>query len=167
MCSQWATPEPRRADSAERWLPAIRCWRPLRRPTWSVWCSTTRSPLPCCSCARAIAGAGRAAARAAGRYAHELPRVDIEELGLLVAGFDRLARGDGALGLRLLVERRGLPAVMEQIDRPQRVERPGYSSASNAAMPLHAGRVGDLEAVEEHRGVRILDESELVVTAST
>jgi HAMP domain-containing protein len=59
----------------------------------------------------------RAAARAAGRYALELPRVDIEELGLLVAGFDRLARGDGALGLRLLVERRGLPAVMEQIDR--------------------------------------------------
>jgi len=59
----------------------------------------------------------RAAARAAGRYALELPRVDIEELGLLVAGFDRMARGDGALGLRLLVERRGLPAVMEQIDR--------------------------------------------------
>jgi hypothetical protein len=60
---------------------------------------------------------GRAAARAAGRYALELPRVDIDELALMVAGFDRLAHGGTALGLRLLLDRRGLPSAREQLDR--------------------------------------------------
>jgi hypothetical protein len=59
----------------------------------------------------------RAAARAAGRYALELPRVDLDELALVIAGFDRLAHGDGALGLRLLLDRRGLPSAREQLDR--------------------------------------------------
>jgi hypothetical protein len=60
----------------------------------------------------------RAAARAVGRYALELPRVDLDELGLVVAGLDRLARGETALGLRLLLDRRGLPSAREQLDRP-------------------------------------------------
>jgi hypothetical protein len=47
----------------------------------------------------------------------ELPRVDLEELGLLVARCDRLARENGALALRLLLKRRGLPATREQLDR--------------------------------------------------
>jgi hypothetical protein len=59
----------------------------------------------------------RAAARAVGRYALELPRVDLDELALLVVGFDRLAQTDVALGLRLLLDRRGLPAAREQLDR--------------------------------------------------
>ncbi|HEV7566644.1 MAG TPA: hypothetical protein VGO31_11860 [Microbacteriaceae bacterium] len=61
----------------------------------------------------------RAAARAAGRYALELPRVDLAEIGLLVDGFERIARGGSDLGLRLLLERRGLPAAQEQLDRPR------------------------------------------------
>jgi hypothetical protein len=61
----------------------------------------------------------RAAARAVGRYALELPRVDLAELGLLVDGFDRLASGGSDLGLRLLLDRRGLPSAQEQLDRPR------------------------------------------------
>jgi hypothetical protein len=61
--------------------------------------------------------AARAAARAVGRYALELPRVDLAELGLLVDGFERLAGGGSDLGLRLLLDRRGLPAAQEQLDR--------------------------------------------------
>ena len=59
----------------------------------------------------------RAAARAVARYTLELPRVELDELALVVAGFDRLAHGDRALELRLLLHRRGLPAAMEQLDR--------------------------------------------------
>jgi hypothetical protein len=61
----------------------------------------------------------RAAARAAGRYALEVPRVELDELALIVAGFRDLSGGDRALGLRLLLERRGLPAAMEQLDRAE------------------------------------------------
>jgi hypothetical protein len=59
----------------------------------------------------------RAAARAVGRYALELPRVDLDELALMVASLDRLARGESALGLRLLLDRRGLPSARGQLDR--------------------------------------------------
>ena len=62
--------------------------------------------------------ASRAAARAAGRFALEQPRVDIDELALLVAGLDRMLGGAAApLGLRLALERRGLRAACEQLDR--------------------------------------------------
>lgn len=62
--------------------------------------------------------ASRAAARAAGRFALELPRVDIDELTLLLAGLERMLAGGGApLGLRLALERRGLRAAREQLDR--------------------------------------------------
>jgi hypothetical protein len=67
----------------------------------------------------ADARGSRAAARAVGRYALELPRVDLAELGLLVDGFDRLAAGGSDLGLRLLLDRRGLPSAQEQLDRPR------------------------------------------------
>jgi hypothetical protein len=60
---------------------------------------------------------GRAVARAVGRYALELPRVDLAELALLVSGFERLASGGSDLGLRLLLDRRGLPSAQEQLDR--------------------------------------------------
>jgi hypothetical protein len=59
----------------------------------------------------------RAAARAVGRYALELPRVDLAELGLLVDGFERLAAGGSELGLRLLLDRRGLASAQEQLNR--------------------------------------------------
>jgi hypothetical protein len=60
----------------------------------------------------------RAAARAAGRFALEQPRVDLDELALLVSGLERMLGGAGApLGLRLALERRGLRAAREQLDR--------------------------------------------------
>jgi hypothetical protein len=60
----------------------------------------------------------RAAARAAGRFALEQSRVDLDELALLVSGLERMLGGAGApLGLRLALERRGLRAAREQLDR--------------------------------------------------
>jgi hypothetical protein len=60
----------------------------------------------------------RAAARAAGRFALEQRRVDLDELALLVSGFERMLGGARApLGLRLALERRGLRAAHEQLDR--------------------------------------------------
>jgi hypothetical protein len=60
----------------------------------------------------------RAAARAVGRFALEQPRVDLDELALIVSGLERMLGGAGApLGLRLALERRGLRAAREQLDR--------------------------------------------------
>ena len=62
--------------------------------------------------------ASRAAARAVGRFALEQPRVELDELALLVSGLERMLDGGGApLGLRLALERRGLRAAREQLDR--------------------------------------------------
>ena len=58
----------------------------------------------------------RAAARAAGRFALEQPRVDLDELALLVSGLERVLGGaDAPLALRLALERRGLRAAREQL----------------------------------------------------
>jgi hypothetical protein len=67
---------------------------------------------------RSDARGSRAAARAAGRFALEQRRVDLDELALLVSGLERMLGGAGApLGLRLALERRGLRAAHEQLDR--------------------------------------------------
>ena len=62
--------------------------------------------------------ASRAAARAAGRFALEQPRVDLDELALVLSGLERMLGGAVApLGMRLVLERRGLRAAREQLDR--------------------------------------------------
>jgi hypothetical protein len=49
----------------------------------------------------------------AGRYALELRRVDVAELGLFVDGFDRIAGGGSDRGVRLLLDPRGLLSAEE------------------------------------------------------
>jgi hypothetical protein len=83
----------------------------------------------------------RAAARAVARYALELPRVELDELALIVAGFGRLAHGDRSLELRLLLHRRGLPAAMEQLDRQGVIAPSGFGTsipASTSSRPTRS-----------------------------
>jgi hypothetical protein len=60
----------------------------------------------------------RAAARALGRYVLELTRVDLDELALLVDGFERVTRGEREpYGLQIAFDARRLRAAREQLDR--------------------------------------------------
>jgi hypothetical protein len=84
--------------------------------------------------------ASRAAARAAGRFALEQPRVDLDELALVVSGLERMLGGASApLGLRLALERRGLRGASEQLERDRsRTTAPG-SGAGSTLEPWAAG----------------------------